>query len=63
MAVSVIVRVAMIVGVAMTVVVVHGFHAFGNGHGGRRLRVEHLTEQQHQARSAEGEQRDQPDEI
>ena len=47
----------------MIVIVMHVLHALGNRCRGRRLRVEYLAKQQHQGRSAEREQRDQPDEI
>ena len=61
MIVAVAVIVAMIVPVA--VIVVDVLHALGDRHRGRRLRVQDLAEQQHQRRSAEREQWDQPDEI
>ena len=64
-AVRVIVRVPVIVAVPVIVIVfvVDMLHAFGDRHRGGRLRVQHLAEEQHQGRSTEREEWDQPDEI
>ena len=56
-------RVTMRVFPGPVVLVVDRLHPGSDGHFGRRLRVEHLAEQQHQGRSAEREEWDQPDEI
>ena len=59
----IVVRVAVIVDACRVAVsvLVDRLHAGRHRHVGRRLRIEHLAEQQHQRRSEEREQRDQPD--
>jgi hypothetical protein len=69
MIVAVVVRVimmvvmAVIVRVAVPVVVVNVLYAFSDRHCGGRLRIQQLAEEQHQTRSAERKQWDQPDKI
>ena len=57
----IVVAVSVIVVVPVVVLVVRVLEARRHGHVARRLRIQLLAEQQHQGRSEEREQRNQPD--